>query len=90
MVNMQSRMVDVLKCKKSAITVLYIYGLLLLFYVPFVTVIIVETANGYTRSLKIAYDYTATVVFINSSLNPAIYCWRVKEIRLAVKKLYQN
>ena len=90
MVNMQSRIVDVFKCKKSAITVLYIYGLLLLFYVPFVTVIIVETANGYTRSLKIAYDYTATVVFINSSLNPAIYCWRVKEIRLAFKKLYQN
>ena len=85
--NEQNGTVDVLKCKKSAVTVLYIYGLLLVFYLPFLAVMVVETRTGYTQSLKIAYDYTATVVLINSSVNPFIYCWRLKQMRHAVKNL---
>ena len=77
---------DVLKCKKSAVTVLYIYGLLLIFYLPFGLTMLVEAAFiGYTRSVKIAYDYATTAVFINSFLNPLVYCWRIREIRRAVK-----
>lgn len=38
MSNLQCNVVDVHKCKKSAITVLYVYGLLLAFYLPFVAV----------------------------------------------------
>ena len=29
--------------------------------------------------------YTTTLLFLNSSLNPCLYCWRIKEIRQAVK-----
>ena len=83
--SVQMNMVNVLKCRKSAITVLYVYGLFLIFYVPFFVTIIVETFAGYTVNVKIAYDYATTAVFINSSLNPLVYCWRITEIRRAVK-----
>ena len=73
------------KCKKSAVTVLYIYGLLLIWYLPFLAVIVVEAISGAPRSVKIAYDLTTAVVFINSSVNPIIYCWRLKQVRRAVK-----
>ena len=33
------RTVDVLKCKKSAVTVLYVYGLMLAFYLSFISVV---------------------------------------------------
>ncbi|XP_022797238.1 adenosine receptor A1-like [Stylophora pistillata] len=33
----------------------------------------------------ILWNTSSTVVFINSSLNPVIYCWRLREMRLAVK-----
>ena len=33
----------------------------------------------------ILFNYTTTLVFLNSSLNPFLYCWRIKEIRQAVK-----
>lgn len=46
-----------------------------------------ETFIGYTKTVKIAYDYATTVVFINSFLNPVVYCWRIREIRRAVKKI---
>ena len=77
--NLQCNVADLRKCKKSAITVLYVYGLLLAFYLPFLAVMAVETVNGYTQAVKIA------VVFINSSLNPIIYCWRIGQMKRAVK-----
>ena len=76
---------NVLKYKKSSITVLYIYGLFLIFYLPLLLTILVETFSGYTTRVKIAYDYVTTAVFINSFLNPLVYCWRIGEIRRAVK-----
>ena len=33
----------------------------------------------------ILFYYTTTLLFLNSSLNPFLYCWRIKEIRQAVK-----
>ena len=82
--------VNVLKCKKSAVTVLYVYGLLLIFYLPFFGTMFVEALFGYTIKLKTAYNYTTTVVFINSCLNPFVYCWRIKELRHAVKNTLKN
>ena len=82
----QSTAVNLLKCRKSAVTVLYVYGLFLIFYFPFCVTMLTETFIGYTITVKIAYDYATTVVFINSFLNPFVYCWRVREIRCAVKK----
>ncbi|XP_078365062.1 histamine H2 receptor-like [Oculina patagonica] len=83
--SVQSNTINVLKCRKSSITVLYVNGLLLVFFFPLFVTIFLETFTGYTITLKIAYDYVTTVVFINSFLNPLVYCWRIGEIRRAVK-----
>ena len=84
------RTVDVLKCKKSAVTVLYIYGLMLAFYLPFISVVMSEAILGVTQSVTLAYDVATAIVFINSSLNPFIYCWRMAQIRFAVKNILKN
>ena len=84
------RTVDVLKCKKSAVTVLYVYGLMLAFYLPFISVVKSEVILGVTQSVTLAYDVATAIVFINSSLNPIIYCWRMAQIRLAVINILKN
>lgn len=85
--HLQSNTVNVLKCRKSAVTVLYIYGLLLIFFLPFFVVVIIEIYHvGYTRTIRIAYSYVGTAVFINSFLNPLVYCWRNRELRQAAKR----
>ena len=88
--SVQMNSVNVLKCRKSAVTVLYVYGLLLIFYLPFFATMFAEALFGYTMKVKIAYNYTTTAVFINSCLNPFVYCWRIKEIRHAVKNTLKN
>ena len=36
-------------------------------------------------SLILGLRYTASLVFLNSSLNPFLYCWKIREVRQAVK-----
>ena len=83
--NVQSNMINVLKCRRSAVTVLYIYGLFVIFYLPLCATMLADSFFGYTLTVKIAYDYAATAIFINSFLNPFVYCLRIGEIRRAVK-----
>ena len=83
-------MVNVIKCRKSAVTVFYIYGLFLLFYLPFCVTIIVNSFTGYTKAVKITYDFAATAVYINSFLNPFVYCWSIREIRQDVKNILRQ
>ena len=85
MIYLQTNTVNVIKCKSSAVTVLYVYGLMLVFYLPFLVAMILEAINGPTRSVRMAYEYATTVVLMNSSINPIIYCWRIKLVRSAVK-----
>ena len=72
-------------------TVLYVYGLMLAFYLPFlISVVMSEAILGVTQSVTLAYDVATAIVFINSSLNPIIYCWRMAQIRLAVINILEN
>jgi len=87
--SVQSNTINVLKCRKSAVTVLYVYGLFVIFYFPLFVTMLTETFTGYTNTMKIAYDYASTAVFINSFLNPVVYCWRIREMRRAVKKVFR-
>ena len=82
--------VEIARHEKSAVTMLYVLGAFLLCYVPLLGTVIAETVQGYTLSVKFAYDYTTTVVFLSSSLNPLLYCWRIREIRRAAKKAIQS
>ena len=49
--------------------------------------LVVRMRQGGTLKLNIIYNFTAAIVYMNSSLNPFIYCFRSKDIRIAVFKL---
>ena len=71
------------KYRKSVITMIYVLLLFLACYTPFLTAMVVRLLVGYSSSVKIAYEWGATVVYLNSSLNPLLYWFRMQEIRLA-------
>ena len=88
--HLQSNTVNVLKCRKSAVTVLYIYGLFVVAYLPWFSLTTAAFFIGHPRGLKIASNFARTAVFINSFLNPVVYCWRNREIRRAVKNILRR
>ena len=67
---------------KTALNTFLVYILLLCCYLPYSFVTL------YGGVSPILYFTTVTLVFLNSSLNPLLYCWRDHEIRKAVKQLF--
>ena len=51
-------------------------------YVPF---IVAAVLNRYRRDNDIAWNVSVTMLYLNSSLNPLVFCWKMKEIKRAVK-----
>ena len=67
---------------KTAFNTFLVYIVLLCCYMPYGFVTL------YGGVSAIVYSTTVTLVFINSSLNPLLYCWRDREIRTAMKRLF--
>ena len=75
---------------KLALGTFYVYLVFLLCYFPFTCVKIVMIISGFNTTTWHILHYSWTMVFLNSSLNPLIYCWRMRHIRHAVINIIQN
>ena len=70
---------------KSAYSMFLVYCVLLCCYLPYSMCLAVGNITGYKTWNWIAINFTLTIVNINSSINPLIYCYRMREIRRAMK-----
>ena len=70
------------RSKKNAINTFIYYIVMILCYIPaFIGIsIYVISLNHWTEEWILA----ETVSFMNSSINPFLYCWRLRELRVAV------
>ena len=58
---------------------------LVLCYLPFLITRALTPQRGMPLSVYLAKEFTGTVVLLNSSLNPSLYCWKIREVRQSVK-----
>ena len=70
--------------RKSAVGTFYVYLVFLACYLPRIICLAALKFHGPSNYLKIFSIYTLTLMFVNSSLNPVIYCWKMKHIRHAI------
>ena len=70
--------------KKTVSSALWVHFTMLACYLPFGVVSGVKAITG--DILPVAEGFTATLIFFNSSVNPILYCWRIRELRQAVKE----
>ena len=71
----------------KAKNVAWVTFIFVLCFLPTLIVMIVYTIVGYSAQLKTVYVWSDTLVFLNSSMNPVLYCWRNKGIRKAALRL---
>lgn len=77
--------------RKSACNALDVYIAFVTCYLPYLCSMIMLIANGNSRSsFTIAQMIALFLVFLNSSLNPFIYCWRYREIKKRVKSVFKK
>ena len=75
---------------KSTVGIFYVYFVFLLCYLPYLISLAATKMNGPSIVLKGCSVFSLTLVFLNSSLNPVIYCWKMKHIRHAVMNILRN
>lgn len=74
--------------RKAANAMLGVFLLFLFCYCPMVFCLVAFQVTGLTTSIKVAFNVSGTLSFVNSSLNPLWYCWRIGEIRREIRKLF--
>ena len=59
-------------------------------YLPCVCLKVAGRLTGWNRGLSEAFYWSGTLVLLNSSLNPLLYCWRNQGIRQAAKQTVKS
>ena len=84
--NFDQPAIDLAKYKKSVATMLYIFLLLSMCFLPFfVSSVLSLLITGEVKESSI--DLSMVLVFLSSSLNPGLYLWRMRDIRRGLKQL---
>ena len=72
---------NTVRYKKTVSSALWVQLGLIVCYLPFVIVEVLFLQRGVTSDLFVAWFYSATLILLNSSLNPILYCWKIREVR---------
>ena len=77
--------------RRSAMASLYVYLVFIVCYLPNICVLIIVATNSEPRiNVNHLQFYTLTLVFLNSTLNPLIYCWKMKRIQHTIVGTLRN
>ncbi len=76
--------------RKSAVSLFYVYLVFLACYLPRVIIWVVAAIQGSDIAVKRFAIYSWTLVFLNSSLNPVVFCWKMRHIRHAIIGILRN
>ena len=78
---------NIARYRKAVYSALWVQVALFICYLPFGIIEALTDLKSVkvSSSVYLAKTFLFAFVFLNSSLNPLIYCWKMKEIRQAVK-----
>lgn len=85
--------VNIRKHRKSSATMLYVVVLFFIFYSPtFYAMInfLDSTPEVFSVEHTVLWEVAKTTALINSSANPLMYYWRMREIRRAVRSVFSH
>ena len=76
------RDIQMLRLKKSFVNTFVFYVILVMCYLP---MYILLTLHGISHQpWPEEWNFATTLVFMNSAINPFLYCWRLSDLRTAV------
>ena len=77
---------NITRYRKAVSTALWLQLTLVVCYLPFGIVDATTTISGISSSFFVVREFTVSLIYFNSSLNPILYCWKIEEVRQAVKE----
>ena len=86
----QANTLNIARYRKAVYSALWVQVTLVICYLPYVIAVALTPQRRIPLSAYLAREFTATLVYLNSSLNPFLYCWKITEVRQAVKETFQQ
>ena len=81
----QTNQLHIERYKKAVSTAIWLQLTLIACYLPNGIVMALVAKTGLSSFTYHVLNYALTLVFLNSSLNPILYCWKIEEVRQAAK-----
>ena len=81
--------INIARYRKTVSSALWISLVLLGCYLPFVIMIFIEYIT-YAPIVALFFELAVTLVQLNSSLNPLLYCWKIRDVRQVVKDMVKE
>ena len=84
-----ANLLNMARYRKAVSSALWVQLALVICYLP---IVIVEalTIQGLSPSVVIVKEFAVALVYLNSTLNPILYCWKMNEVRQAVKGIIEE
>ena len=83
----QTNALNTARFRKAVYSALWVQLALVFCYAPINTMTIVTAhTKKYSLLLVVTLSVATTLLFFNSTLNPFLYCWKISEVRQAVKQ----
>ena len=76
--------------RKAVVGTFYAFLVFLICYLPNICFWIIQTSTGRSTVLRHFGLHSNTLMFLNSSLNPMIYCWKIRPVRHAIMEILRN
>ena len=76
--------------RKAVYSALWLQLTLVVCYLPHGIVTALWTHSGQSSSVILLRQFSMTLVYLNSTLNPILYCWKMAEVRQAVKDIIRQ
>ena len=76
--------------RKSLKSMFLIFCLFLLTYIPFFCILVFVTIEGFGRTSLFILDVSTLIVMANSSLNPVVYCMRVRDLKVEALRVIHS
>jgi len=79
-------LLNIARYKRTVSSAVWVQLTLAICYIPFLVMFILTTYARISRGkFQVAVDIPSTLTYLNSSLNPILYCWRIRSVRQAAK-----
>ena len=88
--NNEGDMSNTTRERKAAVGTFYVYLGFLICYLPSTCYWIIRKSAGPSTMLFQFGLYTNTPIYVNSSLNPLIYSWKMRHVRNAIMEILRN
>ena len=81
---------NIARYRKAVSTALWLQFTLVACFLPRGIQLVFLTKTELSPSAFLVHQSTIALVYLNSSLNPILYCWKIDEVRQAAKEIIRQ